>query len=85
MEFFLFKRIKNNGKIIFLKIKKSKCSLLVVHKEKSFDKFFKGDFNLENNLISRKEKSKLNYIYTGLQIINPDVFSGLRVDVFFNK
>ena len=38
----------------FLKIKK-KCSLLVVNKKKSFDQSFKGDFNLKNNLISRKE------------------------------
>jgi len=66
----------------FFENKKNKCSLLVVHKKKSFDKLFKGDFDLQNNLINRKEKNKLNYIYTGLQIIRPDVFSKLDKGVF---
>ena len=35
--------------------KKQKCNMLVVNKEKSFDKGFKGDFNLENNLINKKK------------------------------
>ena len=61
---------------------KSKCSILVVKKEKSFDQSFKGDFNLENNLISRQDKNDLNYIYVGLQIIKPEVFSGLDLGVF---
>ena len=61
---------------------KSKCSILVVKKEKSFDQSFKGDFNLENNLISRKDKNDLNYIYVGLQIIKSEVFSGLDLGVF---
>ena len=66
----------------FFENKKSKCSLLVVNKKRSFDQFFKGDFNLENNLISRKDKDDLNYIYTGLQIIKPDVFSDLNIGAF---
>ena len=66
----------------FFENKKSKCSLLVVNKEKSFDKFFKGDFNLKNKLISRKNRDDLNYIYTGLQIIKPEVFSDLDIKVF---
>mgnify|MGYP001210250839 CR=1 FL=1 len=57
--------------------KNCKCSMLVVNKEKSFDKNFKGDFNLINDLISRKEKNNLKYIYTGMQIIHPTSFSGL--------
>ena len=61
---------------------KKKCSLLVVNKTKNFDKSFKGDFNLENNLINRKNEFNLNYIYTGLQIIKPEVFSGLSSSVF---
>jgi len=64
---------------------KNKCSLLVVNKEKSFDKSFKGDFNLKNNLISRKDTDDLNCIYTGLQIIKPEVFSDLDAESFFNK
>jgi len=67
---------------LFFENKKNKCSLLVVNKEKSFDKSFKGDFNLKNNLISRKDTDDLNCIYTGLQIIKPEVFSDLDADVF---
>ena len=66
----------------FFENKKSKCSLLIVNKKKSFDKSLKGDFNLENKLVSRKDKNKLAYIYTGLQIIKPEVFSDLDVKVF---
>ena len=66
----------------FFENKKGKCSLLVVHKEKSFDQSFNGDFNLKNNLISRKGSDDLNYIYTGLQIIKPEVFSDLDEKVF---
>jgi len=62
--------------------KKNKCLLLVVNKKKSFDQSFKGDFNLENNLISRKDRDDLKYIYTGLQIIKPEVFSDLSVRIF---
>jgi len=67
---------------LFFENKKNKCSLLVVNKEKSFDKSFKGDFNLKNNLISRKDTDDLNCIYTGLQIIKPEVFSDLDARVF---
>ena len=66
----------------FFENKKNKCSLLVVNKKKSFDQSFKGDFNLENNIISRKNRDDLNYIYTGLQVIKPEVFSDLDVRVF---
>ena len=66
----------------FFENKKNKCSLLVVNKKKSFDQSFKGDFNLENNLISIKNRDDLNYIYTGLQIIKPEVFSDLDARVF---
>ena len=59
-----------------------KCSMLVINKAKSFDQNFKGDFNLKNNLISRENKNDLKYIYTGLQIIQPNVFNGLDTKVF---
>jgi len=61
---------------------KKKCLLLVTNKEKSFDRTFKGDFNLNENLIDRKKKENLNYIYTGLQIIEPKVFSNINEKVF---
>ena len=66
----------------FFDSKKSKCSLLVVNKKKSFDQSFKGDFDLKNNLISRRDKNNLSYIYTGLQIIKPEVFSNLDMEIF---
>ena len=61
---------------------KNKCTLLIVNKKKSFDKKFKGDFNFENNSINRKNKENLNYIYTGLQIIKPEIFSGVSKKIF---
>ena len=66
----------------FFENEKDKCSLLVVNKKKSFDQSFKGDFSLENNLINRKDKNNLNYIYTGLQIIKPEVFFSLDTKIF---
>ena len=66
----------------FEKNKKNKCTILVVNKEKSFDKSFKGDFNLKNNLITKTNKEEFNYIYTGLQIIKPAVFSQISTKVF---
>ena len=61
---------------------KKKCLLLVVNKSKSFDQSFKGDFNLKKNLISRKNKDNFDYIYTGLQIIEPRIFSNINEKVF---
>ena len=66
----------------FQQEKNCKCMMLVVNKDKSFDKSFKGDFNLENNLITKKDNTDLKYIYTGLQIIKPEVFSEIRETVF---
>ena len=71
MENFFF----NNNKI--------KCSLLVVRKEKSFDRSLKTDFILKNNLIKRtQDKNNLEYIYTGLQIIKPETFLNIDKKVF---
>ena len=61
---------------------KKKCSLLIVNKEKSFDKKLKGDFSFENGLITRGKEENLKYIYTGLQIINPEVFSKINNKIF---
>tara|TARA_B100000029_G_C17334439_1_gene872920 strand:- start:101 stop:799 length:699 start_codon:yes stop_codon:yes gene_type:complete len=65
----------------FIKNKK-KCCMLVVKKNKSLDQSFDGDFNLENNLINRNNKKNLNYIYTGLQIIDPKAFLNIKEKVF---
>ena len=75
------KELKTMEKEFFIN-KKNKCFLLVVNKNKSFDQSFKGDFNLENNLISRKDKENLKYIYTGIQILKPNVFDNLNLKIF---
>ena len=56
--------------------------MLVVDKIKSFDSNLKGDFNLQSGLITRNKGENLKYIYTGLQIINPEVFSNIHDKVF---
>ena len=69
-------------KKLFFKDKENKCFLLVVNKSNSFDKTLKGDFNLDQNLINRNNKNNFDYIYTGLQIIKPDIFSDIELEVF---
>tara|TARA_B100001750_G_C15434559_1_gene560157 strand:+ start:75 stop:764 length:690 start_codon:yes stop_codon:yes gene_type:complete len=54
--------------------------LMVVEKNKSFDKRFKGDFELKINQLS-KEKIN-NYIFTGCQIINKDLFLSFENTAF---
>ena len=54
--------------------------LMVAEKNKSFDKRFKGDFELKINQLS-KEKIN-NYIFTGCQIINKDLFSSFKNTAF---
>jgi len=60
--------------------KKIKNLLMVVNKSKSFDKRFKGDFELkENKLVRQKEN---NFIYTGCQIINKNLFNDIKETSF---
>ena len=63
-------------------LNKKKCYLLIVNKEKSFDKNLKGDFNLKDGHVKREQSTDLKYIYTGLQIINPEVFLNIKDQVF---
>lgn len=63
-------------------LNKKKCSLLVVNKIKSFDKNLKGDFSLGNGLITREKNENFKYIYTGLQILDPKVFSNINDKIF---
>ena len=74
------KELKKMESDFFLNSKK--CNLLVVDKIKSFDKNLKGDFNLQNGLITRKKDENLKYIYTGLQIISPEIFLNIRDKIF---
>jgi len=72
-----FKKIE---KIFFLK--KIKNILLVVKSNKSFDKNLKGDFRLENNILSRNNFKNNDYIYTGFQILNNEVFDNCKIEPF---
>ena len=58
-----------------------KSVLLVVDKMKSFDKTLKGDFNLNKNILDRKNYDK-TYIYTGSQILNNSVFKNKKIEPF---
>jgi len=70
----------NNMQKDFELNKKCKCKMLVVNRKKSFDKNFKGDFNLEKNLI--KDNKNIKYVYTGLQLIKPEVFNDVKKKTF---
>ena len=54
--------------------------LMVVNKNKSFDKRFKGDFNIKNSNLSKDIKNE--YVYTGCQIINKSIFSNINKEIF---
>ena len=50
--------------------------LLVVNKVHSFDKTLKGDFALKNSKLTKENNNQ--YIYTGLQIINKNLFNDIK-------
>ena len=60
--------------------KKIENILLLVNKNLSFDKNLNGDFEFQNNLISKNEDQ--NFIYTGCQILNKNIFTGHKVEKF---
>ena len=57
-----------------------KPCLLLVNKELSLDKNFKGDFNLKGKIVSRNNQNR--YIYTGLQIIERSNLSFISKNIF---
>ena len=59
---------------------KVKNLLMVVNKKKSFDTRFKGDFSLNKNKLSKQIKNE--FIYTGCQIINKNVFQKMNKNIF---
>ena len=62
-------------------LENNKPTLLLVNKNNSHDKSFKGDFNfIENNHIIRGLNNQ--YIFTGAQIINRSIFDGIKKNVF---
>ena len=70
--------IRNMQKFYFEK--KIQNLLMVVNKEKSFDKRFKGDFELKLNHLSSEKKN--NFIYTGCQLINRNLFKNIKNKTF---
>ena len=50
--------------------------LVVVNKKKSFDKKLKGDFQLNENKLSKENINQ--YIYTGVQVINKDLLNNIK-------
>ena len=54
--------------------------LLVVKKKLSFDQNLLGDFELNENLLNKKGPQ--NYIYTGCQILNKDLFRDYKLESF---
>ena len=60
--------------------KNNKSTLLLVNKKLSIDPSFKGDFNLNNEKISKDSENQ--FIFTGLQIINRSVFTNEKSEVF---
>jgi MurNAc alpha-1-phosphate uridylyltransferase len=67
MESFYFKKKLNN-------------ILMLVNQSLSFDENLKGDFSLNENLISKNNVN--NFIYTGCQILNKNSFKNLNVETF---
>ena len=53
--------------------------LLCTNKNLSFDKNLKGDFNLKNHILNKKDN---NFIYIGCQILNKNLFKNYKSDNF---
>tara|TARA_B100001057_G_scaffold109362_1_gene107280 strand:+ start:102 stop:791 length:690 start_codon:yes stop_codon:yes gene_type:complete len=60
--------------------KKLENILLLVNKNLSFDQSLTGDFNLSNNLISKKDN--LDFIYIGCQILNKKILMNQTISKF---
>ena len=54
--------------------------LMVVNKSRSFDTRFKGDFELNGNKLFKTNEN--NYIYTGCQILNKNLFLEIKDSSF---
>ena len=62
-------------------LKNKKPAMLLVSKSKSYDRSFKGDFNLNSkNEILRQKNNR--FIFTGAQIINRSVFKKRKIKPF---
>ena len=57
-----------------------RACLLLVNKNLSFDSSFKGDFNLQDSMVSRDDNNK--FVFTGLQILDYSVFNSIQNKIF---
>ena len=57
-----------------------KPCLLLVEKKLSLDTSFKGDFNLDNNIVSKDKKN--NFIFTGLQLLERKHLDSIDKKIF---
>ena len=53
---------------------------MVVKKDRSFDTRFKGDFNLNGGKLYKEVKNE--FIYTGCQILNRQIFKKIEKNIF---
>ena len=60
--------------------KKASNMLLLVKKRRSFDKRLAGDFSMKKNILTRD--SRKEYIFTGCQIINRNLFINIKKKIF---
>ena len=60
--------------------KKASNILLVVKKKKSYDQRLNGDFSMKKNVLNYNFKNE--YIFTGCQIINRNLFSNVKKKIF---
>ena len=60
--------------------KNNKSTLLLVNKKLSIDPSFQGDFNLNNEKITKDDENQ--FIFTGLQITNRDILIDEKSKVF---
>ncbi len=67
-------------KLEIIYFKNKKPVLLLVNKKLSVDPSFNGDFNLNNEIISKKDEN--HFIFTGLQIIDRSFLIGEKSQVF---
>ena len=61
-------------------LKNKKPTLLLVNKKLSIDPSFQGDFNLNNEKITKDDENQ--FIFTGLQITNRDILIEEKSKVF---
>ena len=75
------KHVKEFESLAKIYFDKKTPALLLVNKNKSYDKNFKGDFNINyKGVISRNKSNQM--IYTGAQILDRTIFKDLNIKPF---